>query len=383
MADRLFEVQRIYPSGKKAFVGTCQNTRLDTLGKMFGAGEYELSEVDRATNEPTSKPPLRRILHPGKYPLRPEFAKDPMDAEAEMNPPQLPAHVAALGATQLDSMTNAQIYDKAKNDALAEFQRLQEMQNLKDQLQRLENALQQRPQGELAGTSSMAQLREMMGLVKELMPPPIPNPLSMPLTPAESVRQGVESIRLFQSELKNLGLDMGGAQAKSENPALLKLIDALQSIATSALPALAAPRALPVQRQQVPSPTVLAGAHGQQPAPQAAAAPAPAPMQAPAPVEDPSATMLNELATKLRQDQAAQLAKPPRSHISETAAWINGRMADPAAGPIWANLPNVLASFSDQAIVQYIARQAPDLTDTQEKAGWLLSLVEILHAKKG
>lgn len=380
MADRLFEVQRIYPSGKKAFVGTCQNTRLDTLGKMFGAGEYELSEVDRATNEPTNKPPLRRILHPGKYPLRPEFAKDPMDAEAEMNPPQLPAHVAALQGGPLDTLSPQELYAKAKQDALQEFQRLQEMQTLKDQLARLETALQARPQGE-AQASSMAQLREMMGLVKELMPPPIPNPLGMPLSPADSVRQGVEAIRLFQTELKGLGLDT--APAKAENPALMKLIEALQSIATSALPALSSTRPLPVQRAQVPAPAVLAGqGHAGAAAPAPAAAPVAAAAPAPAPAtEDARLTMLNELAAKLRQDQADQLATPPRSHIQSTAAWIKGRMVDPTAGPIWHNLPNVLSAFSDQAVVQYIATQAPDLTETPAKGAWLASLVELLKAK--
>jgi hypothetical protein len=385
MADRMFEVHRSYPSGKKAFVGTVGNSRLDTLGKMFGAGEYELHEVDRGTGEATNRTPLRRILHPGKYPLRPEYAKDPMDAELAAAPLAPPAHVAALAGGPLGSLTPEQIYEKAKADALGEMQRQQEIKELRDGMARLEAALAARPAAD-SQASSMAQLRDTIGLVKELMPPPVPN-FNTPLTPTESVRQGVEAIRLFQTELKGLGLDLGGTAAKAENPALLKLIDALQNIATSALPSLAAPRPLPVQRAAVPMPAVLAGAAAAgaaAPAPAGAATPAPAAAApaAPAPAgEDQRLTMLLELSERLRADQAAQLQNPPQSHINSTVQWIRARMADPAAGAVWNNLPNVLGAFSESAVLEYIAGQAPDLVDTPPKRAWLASLVELLKAK--
>lgn len=91
--------------------------------------------------------------------------------------------------------------------------------------------------------------------------------------------------------------------------------------------------------------------------------------------------MMQELAAKLRQDQGDQLAKPPRSHIDSTAAWLRQRMADPQAGAVWNNLPNVLGAFSESAVVEYIGGAAPDLVDSEAKKGWLVSLVELLKKR--
>lgn len=395
MSDRLFEVHRVYPSGKKAMLGTVANLKADTLGKMFGAGEYELYEVDRGTGEATNKPPVKRILHPGKYPLKEEYARDPMDAELLLNPPATPPHVAAAAAAagDLSAMSPAQIYERATAEALERFRREQEMKDLKDQLLRLEQRLANPPApAQDQQLSGMAQLREMMGLVKELMPPPVPNPLTMPQAPLDTVRQAVEAIKLFQGELSGLGI---GPAAPKENPALVHLVTALKDIAQAAIPAMAAARPLPVQRPPMvhaPAP-VGAPAPGPRPAagaaPGAGAAPAtsPAAGHGPAPVspaqqadlaEQERMDMLHELATKLRQDQADQLAVPPRSHVQDTVRWIRQRSTDAGSTATWRNLPNVVSNFSEGAIVAYIAQAAPDLTDSDAKKNWLLSVVDLL-----
>jgi len=381
--DSLFEVWRCYPSGKKACVGNTEDIRTDQLAVQFGGGDYELVQLDRSKMIPTGKPPLRKVLHPGKYPIRPEFEIDPVEMELQAGRERaMQSFGGGAGGADLAALSPEQIFEKAKEEIRREMVAEKKLDDLQSAITNLTNQVNNLATngagGGGQGGGNVAMLRELLALSKDLTPVPTAANAFMPTNPADVIRGAVDAIKTFQTEMATLP---GGSpferalkEAPAGNPNVGALSQALTQIATAALPYLLGRLTAPAEAAPAGAPLNAPGA-----APlKAPAGVAVAAAQA-APTEPELQTMLAELGAKLAADQTEQLSVPPAGHITNTVQWVAGRWDDPASGPAWANLKMAVRSYPEPAVLDFVGKQLPQLYDTEPKKNWVAGLVDLLR----
>jgi hypothetical protein len=395
MGDKLFQVWRVYPSGKKAEVGTTENITTDQLAKMFGGGEYELHEINRTDNMPTGKPPLRKTLHPGKYPIKAEFSKDPIDIELEAAAAASAEKRATSDAAQLRDlglgadMTPAQIYERARAAAKQEMERELEARELRTLVQQLGQKVTELQTaiatgGTAPGGSTMQQLTQLGEFMKQFMPPPVTNPINVPTSPLQQLKEALEAMKLLQGEMQTIKSGSAGAiignaikgGIEGVNPNLALLTNTLVDLAKTAAPyfskvpaGVGAPAPLPMQSGQPAAPAAA-------PAPVAGAAPANSALARRATDEETKA-MMGELLEKLQRDQAAQLQQPPQGHISETVNFVRSRWNDPG-NIAWQGLKRAVLGYPDHTVIDFLKENSPTLCASAPALAWCQTLVELL-----
>lgn len=373
--DRLFEVERVYPSGRKAELGTIQRSNSESIGRLFGAGEYRVYEIDRGTGMRTKRPPVTKILSPAKWALIEKFSRDPADVEMEMEAARRGPEIQSMGGARLAGLTPEQIFERAEASAMEKMKKENERVELLHKIELMNQQLADLKNGGGANNtaSRFQEMRDMVALMNELRPPQM-TPLGGGL--GGSLKEAVETIKILQTDLAGLGLAGGAAKA---NPALETLAKSLTEIAAEGAKGwMASTRA---QGRMLPPGAGGQGvpqAFGAQQAPAAGGGTA---TQAAADVqasEDQVQQVMQELSTRLAADQADQLATPPRSHISETVAWIRQRMNNPAAGPAWANMRTLVQNYPEAGVMQWIVGNFAQLGDNARKQAWLQSVIEMV-----
>lgn len=368
--DRMFSVERKYPNGNWFVVGSVENAKEETLGETFGGGSYRLYEVDKGSELRTNKPPLSIRISPAKWPAKPEYAKDPeaLAAEQVAEAQTLEEDELELGTGRGKQRVDVrEIAEKIEARIRREFEDKARIEKIESQLRLLiENGGPNRGQAAPTAAERMAEMRELMSLVKELQPPPAFGSIA-PVDPMTALRQSLDMVKTFRSDFG----DVLGGPPKG-NPALEKLTDALMGLGQAAIAAHQRNTATPA-----PRPRVMAGG-GQQPAGQPATGQGGQGMPTQEQIERDTQLMFNELQHRLMDDQQDQLSPSPITHISETASWIQSRWDDPQAPTVWQNLKPLFKRFSESEIVQFLSMKSPALAVTDAQKAWLTSLVEIL-----
>jgi hypothetical protein len=379
--DRMFSVDRRYSDGQWFTVGVVGDAREESVGGAFGGGVYRVYEVDKAREERTGTPPLTLKLHPGKYPFKEEFVKSPTELEAEAgeDDEDLTKYGIAGGAGA--GVDVRELAARIEQTIRRDLERENRVWQLEQQIKMLSE------RGPVSGggqVDSLAMIREIAGLMKELAPAPAFGMMGAgQAPPANSLEQLKESFALIKGVQELAGQIPGGAKG---NPMLEQLTMRLFSLGEKAITAYQAHRA-PVTvnaRQAAPAgatrsnavPFPNGGSLGQ---PGMQAGPPAPPQPSPEQIERDFQIMVNELSQKLLTDQADQLSDAPKTHISETVGWVRAQWTGDDAPTVWTNLRDMFQKFSDGDVRDFLVFKVPALADTDKKKAWLGSLVELLR----
>jgi hypothetical protein len=365
--DRMFEVVRVNADGSKDELGTIQNSKTSTIGSTFGGGEYEIYEIERGTEMRTKRSPVKKILHPGTWPINPKYCKSARVMEQEFVHGLTPAFGSGAATSPLAGRSPEEILQLAKMQAKKEFedeQRLRDLTAIQERTLRELEALRAAG-GQVGGASNLVQMREMFGLMNEMRGPQM-NAVVQPKGPIETLKEAAETLSVF----KNLSGDLGFAGGTKQNPMLEKLAESLTQIGTTYAQTKLSPQGT---RMLPPGPTGQA-----RPSAQAPSQAAVAERNADVLVED----MQRELLTHLEQDQAAQLGGAPGSNMTQTATWLKSKWTEPYATQAWRSLKvNVVDVYPVDGIVTYMSGVAPYLVATPEKKAWLVQLLNMVKEK--
>jgi len=361
--DRMFSVDRKYLNGEWYTVGNVDEVKEEVIGATFGGGTYRVYEMTKATEERTDKPPLTMKLSPVRWPIKKEFAQEPRDAEAEqLQDLSGDDDVAGAGAAVNINELAARIEARIRRELEDKNERAEQKRELASLKELVLNGGSRQVTGGGAA-EQMALIREMFSMFKEMQPPAMLNPMmTSPASPVQSLRESLEAVKILREDLKGLGI---GAEAP--NPMLAKLTDSLVALGEKAMitaqvraasPAPQGGRQLALQQRQV--------------------APADA-----GPTEEEKERdyqiMVNELTQRLATDQADQLSPAPKTHISETATWIQSKWTGDSAATVWVRLRDTFKQFDDGQVLFFLEATAPQLADSPAKKAWLTSLVELIR----